>query len=1149
MPWTAEDDEFINNKKPVVRSPWRLFIDSLTEGALHSPAGAEGVVRRGMKLSGKTDEEINAAERRLSKQYQRQDQQDSEAFKDVDTFSPANIGRKATEFIGEALGSVDPTWVLGPGKTIVTKALGQAGINAAVDAGGQAVEIKRGVKDKYDPLQTAINAFAGGAFQAGGELIARGARGRGLTLDNAVDVGNKFGRVTSTVRSAAKNKKVGGAKNSYHLTGQAIDIARGKGVTHKQIENAYRRAGFDIIESLDEGDHSHLAFNFKKSKAERLAAKERDARVKAKGREMSQMNLDELEAQFARDQEELDNLVNDFRAEDIVMDDEGFFAIRDSDGNIRDMTPEEQEEHFRRSIEEDGYVNTIMSDINPNNNVEQFPIIPRAEAIRNRDPMKPFSDKLDQAEKDFKAGKITREEYVAADKLWDEAYNRMNRIGPGTDNPNVESFSTAKVKKEYRDAVSRAEAIKADYEAKHKSLENAYWQTRHILDAVKEGRSPLTRGEVKEKIDIINDVLEQMSKRKNFREFIPITEDTRALWKDMFLALGGKPETPAHTPKGLGKGSVATTPVNDLREPNRNAPPPMPPEPPMNNKEGGFESSGGPMGGKDKKGKDTIHDSRTPTDKLWQELNKARPLNREQKRIYSEERSARLKKVFAARKSTSGEKGFFTEKKQLKGDMPSVDFESIRDKFTQPEIDHLHDLIKNNPFFTGFDAINAREGLQKMLKGKLPTDSELVLLARAYPKQIIEALKKMRPWKKRVLEQVNNLVNLPRSIESSFDISFGGRQGIFLIGRKNFWKAYRGTLKRMSSEKEFEAMQKEIAQRPSYELMKKGGLDLMDLHSLPSEREEAFMSQWAERLPGVRHSSRAYIGYLNRLRADMFDDLTTKFVRQGIPLDDKLLRDTARYINTATGRGNLGSFSQAATILSNILFSPRLLASRINLLNPAFYISLSAPVRKEAIKDLLSFTGAAASVLGLASMVPGVSISMDTTSSDFAKIKIGNTRLDVLGGFQQYIKLGFQLAKGEKTNSRGEKVKFNDPKKYAGTTYATAILDFFRSKLSPSAGYAVDAAHGKNMVGEPFDFKSDTLEKFIPLWMQDVYDAVQEHGKVGALAGIPAIVGVGVQTYKPRPVKEKSKKEYPSDGFEDKFKSMDLDELDKKFRH
>jgi hypothetical protein len=53
---------------------------------------------------------------------------------------------------------------------------------------------------------------------------------------------------------------VGGVRNSWHLRGRAIAIARRTGVSHAAIAAAFRAAGYTLIESLDEGDHSHFAF-------------------------------------------------------------------------------------------------------------------------------------------------------------------------------------------------------------------------------------------------------------------------------------------------------------------------------------------------------------------------------------------------------------------------------------------------------------------------------------------------------------------------------------------------------------------------------------------------------------------------------------------------------------------------------------------------------------------------------------------------------------------------------------------------------------------------------------------------------------------------------------------------------------------------
>ncbi len=79
-------------------------------------------------------------------------------------------------------------------------------------------------------------------------------------LGGATRICSQWGRVTSTVRSPEHNRRVGGVRNSYHLSGRAIDIARRPGVRHAQIAAALRASGYSLVESLDEGDHSHFAF-------------------------------------------------------------------------------------------------------------------------------------------------------------------------------------------------------------------------------------------------------------------------------------------------------------------------------------------------------------------------------------------------------------------------------------------------------------------------------------------------------------------------------------------------------------------------------------------------------------------------------------------------------------------------------------------------------------------------------------------------------------------------------------------------------------------------------------------------------------------------------------------------------------------------
>lgn len=92
-----------------------------------------------------------------------------------------------------------------------------------------------------------------------GKIVAVGP-GKSANMSAIARIGAQWGRVTSMHRTPEHNRRVGGVRNSYHLAGRAIDIARRPGVSHWQIADALRRAGYHLIESLDEGDHSHFAF-------------------------------------------------------------------------------------------------------------------------------------------------------------------------------------------------------------------------------------------------------------------------------------------------------------------------------------------------------------------------------------------------------------------------------------------------------------------------------------------------------------------------------------------------------------------------------------------------------------------------------------------------------------------------------------------------------------------------------------------------------------------------------------------------------------------------------------------------------------------------------------------------------------------------
>jgi len=381
------------------------------------------------------------------------------------------------------------------------------------------------------------------------------------------------------------------------------------------------------------------------------------------------------------------------------------------------------------------------------------------------------------------------------------------------------------------------------------------------------------------------------------------------------------------------------------------------------------------------------------------------------------------------------------------------------------------------------------------------------------------AVKFLRKMRKN--NPIIDVLNIPRSIMSSVDLSAPFRQGLFLVGRKEFWKAYPEMFKYFANEQHFKELGKELRRRPNFGLMMKSGLALSDDAVSLSAREEQFMSRLAGKLPLVKHSERAYTGFLTKLRADVFDTLVEKSKAAGIDLvnDKKALKDISSFVNNATGRGDLGFLNSSAPLLNSIFFSPRLIASRVNLLNPHTYIKLSPVVRKEAIKSLLSLGAIATTVASLA-YLGGANIETDPRSSDFAKIKVNDTRYDILGGFGQYLTLGSRLVTNEKKAASGKIKELG--KDFGSDTRLDVAINFLMNKESPVTSFVTDYLRGKDAIGEEFSVtntedyltKNAVAKRFIPLIVQDMISSVKENGAAkGIPMAIPGIFGVGSQTY------------------------------------
>lgn len=337
-----------------------------------------------------------------------------------------------------------------------------------------------------------------------------------------------------------------------------------------------------------------------------------------------------------------------------------------------------------------------------------------------------------------------------------------------------------------------------------------------------------------------------------------------------------------------------------------------------------------------------------------------------------------------------------------------------------------------------------------------------------------------------------------------------------MVSRKQYWKNLKPMLKAALSEDAYKEIQADIITRPNYRSMKKAGLRLTGLGDNLLDREESFMTNLLDNVPGIRASERAYTGFLSKLRADMYDDFLKKAQLMGEDISEgsSVTKDLAAVVNNFTGAGRLGKADRSVPILNSLFFSPRKIAATMQILNPANYVSprVSPTAKREAIKSLLGMVGATSAVLGAAQLLGG-EVESNPTSADFAKAKFGNTRIDVSGGNSSYLVLLSRLMRGETTSTiTGITKELSSG--WGQPSRGDILVKYFRNKLSPTASFVGDWLYGSNAIGKPFKLSSELSSRAMPIIVSSTLETVMEGDTQGAALGaIADFVGFGGATY------------------------------------
>jgi hypothetical protein len=332
-------------------------------------------------------------------------------------------------------------------------------------------------------------------------------------------------------------------------------------------------------------------------------------------------------------------------------------------------------------------------------------------------------------------------------------------------------------------------------------------------------------------------------------------------------------------------------------------------------------------------------------------------------------------------------------------------------------------------------------------------------------------------------------------------------------------------------------MMADIISRENYELAKQSGLRITRLGDKLSQREETFMSNFMEKIPGIgfffKGSDRAYSGFLNQLRMDAYDRLINDARLNGedVRPGSKTAIDAANIVNNFTGAGSFGNKKSISPWLSTIFFSPRRTMSIINNANPLTYMSLqSNTVRKYAIARLLSLAGVVAMIGAFAKLDDDDDIDFETDirSTNFGKLKWGRTWIDITSGNARFLNVFWtgvlagiynNLFKGENKLLFGKKDSATGVVKPVGktSTYESVPMDviesWVRNKLAPIPGLIVDMYKGADFKGEEFDITDEAEGLFISMSLSDMLE-----WNDGTITGKEAIAGtilniIGLNTY------------------------------------
>lgn len=388
----------------------------------------------------------------------------------------------------------------------------------------------------------------------------------------------------------------------------------------------------------------------------------------------------------------------------------------------------------------------------------------------------------------------------------------------------------------------------------------------------------------------------------------------------------------------------------------------------------------------------------------------------------------------------------------------------------------------------------------------------------------------LRDIKENPLKIVSYTGGISKSIKAALDNSSLLRQGFktlvtnpseWLTNAKKSFQYIYGTFKGQDVMREIRAS---MYNDTKY-------FDMAQIADLAIGVDDAIPTTLQEKIPGIGKlfaaSDNAFKGFLFKTRFDVFKKYVQLAENAGVDIGDKeALKNIANMVNSQTGRGKIAMGGEKiANEINNVFFSPRFIAAQLDtFLHPltggqglngiAKWDKSSNFVRKEATKSLAKTIAAVGAIMATANAVSPGSAETDPRSTDFGKIKVGNTRFDITGGLGSLITFIARESTGTVVSSSGKKSILNNPKEFRPKTHLSVAGDYMRNKLSPILGTSINLIEGQDPIGNKFGLKNVPKSLLMPLPISNTIEVMNDPNGANAIATIIAdFLGVATNTY------------------------------------